>query len=729
MIRTYSLKRFSLVGLLFFGLLAMGVMGCGIIGLPLGEVEEESDTTPPQVESARSTGNTSVEVTFSEAVDEGAGDAGNYTIAGSTLVVTTAELIADNKVTLTTEPQSEVEYTLTVSGVKDETGNSIDPDANTTTFTGTAPPLEQLVAIAIIPPQPTIEVGASQQFSAIAIYDDGTTVDMTSQVSWSSSDTAVATLDSSGLATTGATAGSVTITATLGGISGTATLTVTSAKLVSIDVTPTEAKIEVSATQQFTAISTYDDGSTRDLTPQVSWSSSDTTVVTLDTGGLATGGTAGVTTITATLGGISGTATLTVTSAKLISIDVTPTEATIGVGATQGFTAIGTYDDEATEDLTTQVIWSSGATEHVTIDEDGLATGILPGGIPITATIGDISGTAYLQVIGDITFAQLTSIWVTPTAATIEVSATQQFTAIGRYNRDFIVGDKIVSEMDLTTQVSWSSDATAIATIDSSGIATGVAEGSVTITATLGSISRTINFYIAPAPLVSIAVTPAQASIEIGDIQQFTAIGTFADGSTEDLTSAQKVTYSSSDDEVATIDFDGLATGVTLGSVTITVTSGTITGDTISATAALTVTGTLLSDVISDFTDANLAACVNSTAANSDANYTSQVRDLSCQNQNIEDLSGIENLTKLADLSLSNNSIDDVTLLGSLTNLTNLHLSGNSITIGVAGLVTLINATEIDLGGSSNNSIPCADLDTLKAALTSATITGPPSCT
>src|SRR5207302_415940 len=96
------------------------------------------------------------------------------------------------------------------------------------------------------------------------------------------------------------------------------------------------------------------------------------------------------------------------------------------------------------------------------------------------------------------------------------------------------------STQDLTTTALWSSDNTAVATISntagSQGLVTPVAIGTANITATSGAISGSTQVTVTAASLVSIAVTPATASIAMGTTQQFMATGTFSDSSTQDLT-------------------------------------------------------------------------------------------------------------------------------------------------------------------------------------------------
>ena len=98
--------------------------------------------------------------------------------------------------------------------------------------------------------------------------------------------------------------------------------------------------------QQFAATGTYSDNSTQDLTTTATWSSSNNAVAPISnaagTEGLANGATAGTVTITATFGGVAGTTQLTVTSATLVSTQVTPPPPPTAKGTAQQFVAQGT---------------------------------------------------------------------------------------------------------------------------------------------------------------------------------------------------------------------------------------------------------------------------------------------------------------------------------------------------------------------------------------------------
>jgi len=348
-------------------------------------------------------------------------------------------------------------------------------------FNGCGSSTPRLTALTITPATASIVAGNQQQFTATGLFSDGTTKDQTSSVTWASSNTAVATIVAGGLAT-GVSAGTANITATLSGItSGAAVLTVTaSSTLQSIAVTPALPSISVGLTQQFVATGTYKnpDGSTstKDISGQVTWNSGTTTVATISTSGLATAVAAGTSVISATLNGISGQTTLTVTVPVLQSIAVTPALPTIAAGATQQFTATGTYKNSdgstSTKDITGQVTWNSATTTVATINTSGLATAVAVGTSVISATLG-VTGQTTLTV----TPAVAVGLKVSPANPNAAVGTTVQFSARELFSNG--------TTQPLTGAVTWTSGTTATATIGAtSGLALALAVGTSVITAT-----------------------------------------------------------------------------------------------------------------------------------------------------------------------------------------------------------------------------------------------------
>ena len=144
--------------------------------------------------------------------------------------------------------------------------------------------------------------------------------------------------------------------------------------LASIAVTPANPTIPAGTNQQFTATGTYSDASTADLTASVTWASATPAAATISAAGLAHGVAIGTSSISATLGAVSGSTTLTVSAPTLASIAVTPANPTIPAGTNQQFTATGTYSDASTADLTASVTWASATPAAATIAPPGSPT-------------------------------------------------------------------------------------------------------------------------------------------------------------------------------------------------------------------------------------------------------------------------------------------------------------------------------------------------------------------
>jgi len=170
--------------------------------------------------------------------------------------------------------------------------------------------------------------------------------------------------------------------------------------LESIAITPTSASISAGGTEAFTATGIYSSGPTQNITNSVTWHSSSSSVATIAATGVGTGVSAGTSNITATLGGVtSNSAPLRVTAPTLVSIAITPTSASITAGATEGFTATGTYSSGPTKNITSSVAWHSLSTAVATIASTGVATGVAAGTSNITAALGGVtSNSATLTV-------------------------------------------------------------------------------------------------------------------------------------------------------------------------------------------------------------------------------------------------------------------------------------------------------------------------------------------
>jgi len=205
-----------------------------------------------------------------------------------------------------------------------------------------------------------------------------------------------------------------------------------------------------------------------------------------------------------------------------------------------------------------------------------------------TITAIDPTSEIYATTELTVTAATLVSMNVTPATPTIGLTQTKQFTATGTYTDS--------TTQDLTAAVTWSSSQTGYATISnaagSNGLATAVAVGTTTITAThpASGIAATTALTVVTRVVSSYSLTPANPSIALDETLLCKITATYSDGTTADLNQAS-VTWSSSNVSVATVanytgnTYQELVTPKAVGTTTIKA----VTNDSVTLTTTLTV--------------------------------------------------------------------------------------------------------------------------------------------
>jgi hypothetical protein len=294
----------------------------------------------------------------------------------------------------------------TVTGDASDSGYVATIAQGTATITATAAgvsgsttvtvPAPALVSITLSPQTLAMPLGTTQQFDAVATYSDGSTQDVTSTATWTSS-SASATVNSTGLVTAAA-LGTSTIQVSSGSQSSSTSVTVGSPALVSLGVTPATGALAAGQSQQYQAIGTYTDGSTQNLTSSASWYAVPQTSASVNSSGLVTATAQGNVNITAAYGTFSGVSNLTVGPPGLVSISVSPSTASIPVGANQQFVAMGNYSDGSTLDITATATWTSSSGTASSVNSTGLATALAGGTTTISASSGSVTGSATLTV-------------------------------------------------------------------------------------------------------------------------------------------------------------------------------------------------------------------------------------------------------------------------------------------------------------------------------------------
>ncbi len=328
-----------------------------------------------------------------------------------------------------------------------------------------------MATVAVSPPSGEIIAGTTLVLTATTRDAAGGTLQGRT-ITWSSGNTAVATVSQSGTVTGVAAGGPVAITATSEGRSGSAQITVLPIPVATVTVTPTTATLVPTATTTLTASIRDAGGATLTGRPVV-WSSSAESIATVSQAGVVTAvAIGGPVTITATSEGKSGSAQITVIPVPVASVTVTPATASLVPTATTTLTA--NILDAGGATLTGRpVVWSSSAQAIATVSQAGVVTAVAIGGpVTITATSEGKSGSAQITVIP----VPVGSVEVSPGAATLVPGATAPLTATVKDADGGVLAGR---------PITWTSSATATATVSQTGVVTAVAVGGpVTITAT-----------------------------------------------------------------------------------------------------------------------------------------------------------------------------------------------------------------------------------------------------
>jgi uncharacterized protein YjdB len=287
------------------------------------------------------------------------------------------------------------------------------------------------------------------------------------------------------------------------------------------------------------------------------------------------------------------------------TIQISPTTQTLNAGQSAQFSATGIIPHgqhpSTTTDVTSLVTWSSNATAIATVNASGLATAVSAGTAIITATMPGIpAASATVTVTGGTpgkSSTNIVSIAVIPGSQSVaSPKQSAQFIAIGT--------NAAGATLDLTRQVAWNSSSSAIATVGTTGLATGVSQGTATITALFTNssdqsvVTGSATFQIiggTTEQVTALTIYPsAQATTSLTQQTQFFVIGTQGSSGLQfDVTS--QVAWSSSDTSVVTIGTQGsgtpgLATAVGAGTSTITATYTNSDSSKVVATASFSAT-------------------------------------------------------------------------------------------------------------------------------------------
>lgn len=413
---------------------------------------------------------------------------------------------------------------------------------------------EHVTGITVSPTSKTIKVG--ENFTITPTVTPASATDKV--VTWSSSNNAIASVDTTGKVT-GLSTGTATITATThdGGLTATCTVTVSNTTINVTGITLDTTAKTMGVGETYTLKPTITPSNATDKS--VEWFSGNPAVASVDTTGKVTAKAIGVAVITATTndGGYKATCTITVSDSKVsvTGIELTTTSRNMYAGDQYILQTIIKPDNATDKSVT----WTSSNPAIATVDENGIVTALKAGTTTITATTNDggFKANCIITVTGEV--VNVTGITLSPTTKTMYTG------------ESFILTPTITPDNATNKSVTWTSSDPTIASVDESGIVNAIKKGTATITAKTNDGGFTATCVITvnegDKKVTGITLTPTTNTIKPGDSFVITPTVTPVDAADK------SVTWSSSDSSIAKVDSTGKVTALKAGTATITATT------------------------------------------------------------------------------------------------------------------------------------------------------------
>ena len=309
---------------------------------------------------------------------------------------------------------------------------------------------------------------------------------------------------------------------------------VTSASLLSVKIIP-EGNITVPVDTQdnFKAMAYYSDGVNKDITEYATWNTTDSEVVSIvpsgTDGGLAYAVSSGDANITATYKSkTSDPTSVTVVGKTIKYVQILPNNETIFEGEEKQYRVFVIYDDYTQKEIGNQVRIQSLQPNIAIVDKNNIVHGILEGTAELSVTFEGVqSEREFVHVVPK---PAVYTIEIVPSSATVPHNAEGNFKAI-KHNSDG-------TQEDITDSVTWSSSDSSIVDINATGYAKADTNntGTVTITATDGTVLADANVTVTDKSVKNIQITPNNVSITVNEEVKYEVSVIYEDHTIEDVT-------------------------------------------------------------------------------------------------------------------------------------------------------------------------------------------------
>ncbi|MFL5539709.1 MAG: Ig-like domain-containing protein [Longimicrobiaceae bacterium] len=427
----------------------------------------------------------------------------------------------------------------------------------------------KVARVQVIPDSMVLVSGATGDFSAVA-YDSAGNALTGRTIAWTTTDSVVATVGATGTVTA-VSPGSARVVATVEGVSGSAGVRVVPpppARVARVEVAPDSIVLVPGRSGDFNAAA-YDAAGNLLTGRAIAWTISDSTVAAIATGGTVTGVAPGTAHVTATVEGVSGSATVIVVApppAAVARVAVTPDSVVLQPGQTGDFDATA-YDAGGHVLTGRAVAWTSSDSAVARVGDQGGVTAVAPGTARITATVDGIDG-----------FAEVIVVAPPPAAVARVVVSPDSVVLIPGQEADLNAAAYDAEGHVLTGRaVTWTTSESTVARLGAGGRVIGGLAGSARITATVEGVSGSAMVFVnRPYPeIVRVEIVPDSLAIEVGQTGDFSA---FAYDATNHIISGVAVRWSASDSTVVQLNLYGGVRALKAGTARITATVDGVSG-------------------------------------------------------------------------------------------------------------------------------------------------------
>lgn len=425
-------------------------------------------------------------------------------------------------------------------------------------------PNVEACSVSVAPSNITVPVNSSLTISGTAFDCSGNSI-KSKTINFSSANTAVATVTTSGQVI-GVSVGQTTIAGVANGQQGTAQVTVTPELPTTVTVSPATLTLRLTNQKQLTATAKNAQGTA--ITGRTfRWSSSNSSIASVDQAGNVTALAAGNVIIAADADGILGNAAITVTNIPVGSCTLAPTTQKLTVSAQVQPTI--TLRDTAGNALPTQgraLAWASDNEVIATVSTSGVISAKKAGTARITVSSVEYPNVSCSTAVEAVD-PRIVSAVVSPRTATLRLGVPRQF-QVALY-------DSLGQTIPAGRVITWSSVTPTTASVSATGLVTGLSLGAARIAINAEGVRDTVSLTVTKVPVATVRLSPLASSTVQGQTVQFTAT---IEDSTGTVATDRVVEWTTSDPTKATVSATGLVTTAAPGTVTVSATSETKVG-------------------------------------------------------------------------------------------------------------------------------------------------------